>query len=102
MIRRPPRSPLFPYPPLFRSANQALRITSFSEFQRPFGGLWQPSTLSYAVEQFFEKGGREALIVRVPNGARPPTLCLPAGGGELKLVAVNPRSRGDPRASGGY
>ncbi len=36
--------------------NQAQRITSFSEFQQHFGGLWQPSTLSYAVEQFFENG----------------------------------------------
>ncbi|TLY96676.1 MAG: phage tail sheath family protein, partial [Gammaproteobacteria bacterium] len=82
--------------------NQALRTTSFSEFQRHFGGLWQPSTLSYAVEQFFENGGREALIVRVANGARPPTLSLPAGGSELKLVAVNPGSREYLRASVDY
>jgi phage tail sheath protein FI len=82
--------------------NQALRTTSFSEFQQHFGGLWQPATLSYAVEQFFENGGREALIVRVANGARPPTLSLPTGGSELKLVAVNPGSREYLRASVDY
>ena len=44
-----------------------------------FGGLWQPSPLGYAVEQFFDNGGREALIVRVVNGARSATLTLKAG-----------------------
>jgi phage tail sheath protein FI len=82
--------------------NQALRSTSFSEFQQHFGGLWQPSTLSYAVEQFFENGGREAIIARVANGARPPTLTLPAGESELKLVALNPGSREYLRASVDY
>ena len=37
--------------------NQALPVRSFNDFQQQFGGLWQPSTLSYAVEQFFENGG---------------------------------------------
>ena len=61
-----------------------------------------PSTLSYAVEQFFENGGREAYIVRVANGARPPTLTLPAGSEQLHLVALNPGSREYLRASVDY
>jgi hypothetical protein len=82
--------------------SRPLTVTSFSGFQQHFGGLWQPSTLSYAVEQFFENGGREARIVRVVNGARPPTLCLPAAGGTLALAAVNPGSREYLRASVDY
>ena len=82
--------------------NQALRVTSFAEFQQHFGGLWQPSTLSYAVEQFFENGGREAIIARVANGARPPTITLPAGQNALRLVALNPGSREYLRASVDY
>ncbi|HYL71290.1 MAG TPA: hypothetical protein VEY89_08320 [Candidatus Dormibacteraeota bacterium] len=82
--------------------NQALSVRSFSEFQQHFGGLWQPSTLSYAVEQFFENGGRDARIVRVANGARPPTITLPAGQTELRLVALNPGSREYLRASVDY
>jgi len=82
--------------------NQPLAVTSFVEFQQQFGGLWQPSTLSYAVEQFFENGGREARIVRVTNGARPPTLTLPAGAGVLRLIALNPGSREYLRASVDY
>jgi len=49
---------------------QPVRIRNFAAFQQVFGGLWQPSSLSYAVEQFFDSGGREALIVRAVNGAR--------------------------------
>ena len=37
-------------------------IKSFAGFQYVFGGLWQPSLLGYAIEQFFDNGGREALI----------------------------------------
>jgi uncharacterized protein len=82
--------------------NQALPVRSFNDFQQQFGGLWQPSTLSYAVEQFFENGGREARIVRVVNAARPCTVALPAGRSALKLVALNPGSREYLRASVDY
>ena len=82
--------------------HQALTVRSFNEFQQYFGGLWQPSTLAYAVEQFFENGGREARIVRVTNGARPPTLTLPAGRDALRLSALNPGSREYLRASVDY
>src|SRR5882757_5498450 len=79
--------------------NQPVPVTSFAEFQQIFGGLWQPSTLSYALEQFFENGGRRALIVRVVNGAHPPTITLPASGAALRLIALNPGSREYLRAS---
>jgi uncharacterized protein len=82
--------------------NQAVAVGSFAEFQHRFGGLWQPATLSYAVEQFFENGGREACVVRVVNGARPPSLTLPAGGDALQLQALNPGSREYLRASVDY
>jgi phage tail sheath protein FI len=82
--------------------NQALPVRSFNDFQQQFGGLWQPSTLSYAVEQFFENGGREARIVRVVNAARPCTITLPAGRATLRLIALNPGSREYLRASVDY
>jgi hypothetical protein len=37
--------------------NEPVTIRSFADYTRVFGGLWQPSTLSYAVEQFFENSG---------------------------------------------
>ncbi len=81
---------------------QPVAIRSFAAFQQIFGGLWQPSSLSYAVEQFFENGGRDAVIVRAINGARSATVTLPAAGEALRLMAVNPGSREYLRAAVDY
>ena len=67
--------------------NRPVSVASFAEFQQMFGGLWQPSMLSYAVEQFFENGGRSALMCTRGNGARPATLSLPAAARVLRLAA---------------
>jgi len=79
-----------------------VRIHGFAAFTQIFGGLWQPAMLSYAVEQFFDNGGREALIVRATNGANCATLRLPAGRGALRLMAVDPGSREYLRAAVDY
>ena len=79
--------------------NRPVSIKGFAEFQHVFGGLWQPSLLGYAVEQFFDNGGREALIVRVANGARSATLTLKAGEQALRLQALRPGTREFLRAS---
>jgi phage tail sheath protein FI len=82
--------------------NEPVPVRSFADYTRVFGGLWQPSTLSYAVEQYFENGGRCAVIVRVVNGARPPTLTLPTVHGRLVLRGVGAGSREFLRASVDY
>jgi uncharacterized protein len=82
--------------------NRPVAISSFSDFQHIFGGLWQPSPVSYAVDHFFENGGRRAFVVRIANGARPPTITLPAGAGVLRLIGLNPGSREYLRASVDY
>lgn len=82
--------------------NTPVTIRNNADFQQVFGGLWQPSPLSYAVEQFFEHGGREAVIVRVVNGATPPTLSLPCGRETLTLVGLSPGSREFLRAAIDY
>jgi uncharacterized protein len=79
--------------------NRPVFIKSFAEFQHVFGGLWQPGLLGYAIEQFFDNGGREALIVRVVNDARSATLTLKAGSQALKLQALRPGTREFLRAS---
>ena len=73
--------------------NQPVAIGSFAEFHQVFGGLWQPSSLSYAVEQFFEHGGERAVVVRVVNGGAAATITLPCGPQSLTLVARSPGSR---------
>jgi hypothetical protein len=82
--------------------NQPLAIASFNDYQRLFGGLWQPSMLSYAVEQYFQNGGREAIVVRVCNGGCPPTLTLPAANSALTLIGLWPGTREFLRASVDY
>jgi phage tail sheath protein FI len=82
--------------------NRAVSVHSFADFQQEFGGLWQPSPLSYAVEHFFEQGGRQAVIVRVANGAMPVTLSLRCGRQTLQLEARAPGTREFLRASIDY
>ena len=82
--------------------NRPVRLTSFADFHQIFGGLWQPSTLGYAIEQFFEQGGRTAVVVRVVNGGRPVTLSLPCGDERLTLEAIAPGTREFLRASVDY
>jgi uncharacterized protein len=77
-------------------------VRSFAEFQRTFGGLWQASPLSYAIEHFFEQGGHQAIIVRVTNGARPATLTLSCGEEALQLEAAAPGAQEHLRAAVDY
>ena len=82
--------------------HRPVQISGFNEFQRVFGGLWQPSTLSYAIEQYFENGGRTAIVVRVTNRARCCTIELPAGACPLVLEALAPGTREFLRAAVDY
>lgn len=45
--------------------DEPVDITSYSDFERRFGGLWLDSTMSFAVRDFFMNGGARAVIVRV-------------------------------------
>ena len=45
--------------------NKAVRISSFSDFEQKFGSLNRDSEISYAVQQFFLNGGKDAYVVRV-------------------------------------
>lgn len=48
--------------------DKAVPITSFSDFERAYGGLDRDSPVSYAVRQFFANGGSQAIVVRVATG----------------------------------
>jgi phage tail sheath protein FI len=78
--------------------NEPVTINSYADFERRFGGLWSESTMSYAVRDFFQNGGGQALVVRVVNGAAAATLSLPTGAAApndvLRLVAASPGSWG--------
>jgi uncharacterized protein len=82
--------------------DRPILIQSFQDFQQQFGGLWQPSPLSYSIEHFFEQGGRQAIVVRVANGAAPVTLSLRCARETLQLEARAPGTREFLRASIDY
>jgi len=76
-------------------ADVPVTIFSFADFERTFGGLSRTSGLGYAVRDFYQNGGGEALIVRVAHeladktdqkGAATATLDL----GGLTLEAIGP------------
>ena len=82
--------------------NTPVLLRNFAEFRRRFGGVWQRSSLSVAVEQFFDHGGRQLHVVRAANGARGAMICIPATQGVLVLHAVEPGSTESIRASVDY
>jgi len=82
--------------------NKPVTVRDFAAFQRIFGGLWPHSSLSYAVEHFFDHGGRCAVVVRVTNGGAPPTLTLKCGNETLTLESRVPGSCEYLRASVDY
>ncbi len=45
--------------------DRAVTINSFGDFERIYGGLWEGSTLGFAVRDFFLNGGSQAIIVRL-------------------------------------
>ena len=51
-------------------ADVPVTIFSFADFERTFGGLSRNSGLGYAVRDFYQNGGGEALIVRLVHMAR--------------------------------
>jgi uncharacterized protein len=81
------------------STNRPVIIHSFGEFDRIFGGLWEESRMSFAVQQYFLNGGAEAIIVRVTRGvptfAASTTFALTGPSGNLTLEASSPGAWGD-------
>jgi len=49
--------------------NRAVRISSYGDFERTFGGLNADSQTSYAIQQYYLNGGSVAYVVRVHSSA---------------------------------
>jgi phage tail sheath protein FI len=71
-----------------------IRLTSFADYERRFGGLDIASPMSYAVRDFYLNGGSIALVVRVLHAdATAATITLSGGSPALDLV-LESSSRG--------
>jgi phage tail sheath protein FI len=76
--------------------NEPVRIKTFADFQRSFGGLWAQSELGYAVQQYCLNGGADAFVVRAITqssittfNTAPPTIQL-GGAGNLSIAPNSP------------
>ena len=70
--------------------DEPVKVNSYSDYERTFGGLWRGSTMSYAVQQFFANGGSQALIVRVATrtgGGAAASATIDLGGGTTLAAA---------------
>jgi uncharacterized protein len=72
-----------------------VEVNSFGDFTRSFGGIWDGSPMSFAVQQYFQNGGQKAVIVRVANGAVATRFAVPGAAGDLLLDASSPGLWGD-------
>ena len=88
--------------------NVPTTINSFADFDNIFGGLWANSMMSFAVNDFYQNGGSQAIIVRItpddaatasitlePNSVSPPTSPLSSAYDTLVLEASSPGSWGN-------
>ena len=77
--------------------NRAVKLTSYADFERIFGGLDSKSEASFAVRQYYLNGGSIAYVVRVASGSASPAETTlkgdapspPGGPNVLKIRAVN-------------
>lgn len=74
--------------------DQPVLINSYAEFERTFGGLTYTSAMSYAINDFFRNGGRDALIVRVAADDGSATAST-GSIDTLNLIAASPGDWGD-------
>jgi uncharacterized protein len=72
---------------------QPVKVTSFTDYQRNFGGFRVDSFLTYAAQAFFQNGGSSLYVVRIaviaPPGSPPVGPCSPPipGGATTALKA---------------
>ncbi len=69
-------------------------LTSYADFERVFGGLWRQSALGFAIRDFFQNGGAQAIVVRLYRaGSALAKAKLDANG--LELEAAYPGAWGN-------
>ena len=76
--------------------DEAVRLFSFGDFERAFGGLRADSEASYALQQFFLNGGGQAWAVRVADGAERAAIVLEdaAAGAATAVLVVTAKDAG--------
>lgn len=69
-------------------------VNNYGDFATTFGGLWEGSTLGYAVSHFFGNGGGQAVVVRVSQDAIARRFTVAIGSQQVQLEASSPGAWG--------
>lgn len=74
------------------SVAEAVRVTSFGDYEREFGGPDPRSELGYALQHFFGNGGSDAYVMRIADTGTTPTAIAAqcALGTNITVDARNP------------
>jgi uncharacterized protein len=67
--------------------DRALRLTSFADYERQYGGLDRRALLGYSVKHFYDNGGADAYVLRLAAGD---AVAAESSIGDLALVATSP------------
>jgi phage tail sheath protein FI len=67
--------------------DRALRLSSFADYERQYGGLDRRTLLGYAIKQFYDNGGADAYVLRI---ARADADTARAAIGDLTVTASSP------------
>ena len=82
-----------PRGPVDSDIKSPVRVTSFADFERSFGGLANNCPMSFAALHYFANGGSDALVVRVHNDAV--AAQMPALPAAALFSAANPGAWGN-------
>ena len=74
--------------------NRATLLFSYADYERAFGGLAADSELSYAVKQFYDNGGSQAVVVRVPKADSVAAMIVMKDAGNKASLQFTALSRG--------
>jgi uncharacterized protein len=66
-----------------------VRVLSYADYERRFGGLSSTSEMSYSVRQYFLNGGSEAWVVRVAKSPQTAFRTLQANDGTTDVITVS-------------
>jgi uncharacterized protein len=75
------------------SVSEAVRVTSFGDYEREFGPPDPRSELGYALKHFFANGGADAYVMRIADTASAPPTAVGAQcalGGDITVNARSP------------
>lgn len=75
------------------ATDRAVRLTSFGDYERQFGGLDLRTLLPYAVKQFYENGGTDAYVIRLAHSGTAKSAKVVTG--DLTCTATSPGDWGN-------